>query len=119
MAQTIVRTFDQNPPSPVSSIPEIIHRASPLFHRYLVKSASLFGSFSRGEQTASSDVDLVIEFQPNTRGLNLVYLQKDLEEVFGRSVDIITTWALENSPHDTFYYRVKKDLKDLPWQTKK
>ena len=62
--------------------------------KYPVKRAALFGSVARGETTGSSDVDMLVEFLPNTRGLDFFGLCLDLEEALGRSVDLITWNAL-------------------------
>ena len=54
------------------------------------KELSLFGSFARGEQRADSDVDLLYELLPGVRfGLfRLEGIRLELEEVFGRKVDL-------------------------------
>ena len=61
---------------------------------YPVKRAALFGSAARGEATESSDVDMLVEFLPNTRGLDFFGLRLDLEEALGRPVDLLTWNAL-------------------------
>ena len=40
-----------------------------LVSRYHVSSIGLFGSFAHNEQTEASDIDLLIEFAPNTENL--------------------------------------------------
>ena len=62
--------------------------------QYPVKRAALFGSAARGDTTESSDVDVLVEFLPNTRGLEFFGLRLDLEEALGRSVDLLTWNAL-------------------------
>lgn len=51
----------------------------------------LFGSFVRGEQTDTSDVDFVVEFQEGKKTfrnfINMVYY---LEKVMGREVELLT-----------------------------
>jgi predicted nucleotidyltransferase len=61
-----------------------------------VKALYLFGSVVRGEDKLGSDVDILVEFQPNTRvGLfGLTRLQRRLSEILGRPVDLTTPDAL-------------------------
>jgi predicted nucleotidyltransferase len=65
-----------------------------IFRNYPVKRAALFGSAARGDMNENSDVDILVEFLPDTRGLVFFGLRVDLEEALGRSVDLITFNAL-------------------------
>ena len=65
--------------------------------QYPVKRAALFGSAARGEMNAESDVDVLVEFLPDTRGLEFFGLRVDLEDALGVSVDLITWNALAKS----------------------
>jgi hypothetical protein len=60
-----------------------------------VKRLGLFGSFIRGEQSASSDVDLLVEFEQGQKTfdhfMNLSFL---LEDLLMRRVELVTTEAL-------------------------
>ena len=58
--------------------------------RYGVKKIGIFGSYVRGEQTETSDVDLLVEFDEPTFD-NFMDLLFFLEELFGKDVDLITT----------------------------
>ena len=63
-----------------------------------VRSLGLFGSFVRGCQTADSDVDLLVEFEPGLKTYdNFIDLAELLESLLGRPVDLLTTESL--SPH--------------------
>ena len=62
--------------------------------RYPIKRAALFGSAAKGNMSELSDIDILVEFLPNTRGLDFFGLRVDLEEALGRSVDLITWNAL-------------------------
>lgn len=48
------------------SIPALKKRLTPVFQRYGVQKAFVFGSVARGEASSRSDVDLII-IQPTTR----------------------------------------------------
>ena len=58
---------------------------------------ALFGSFVRGEARPDSDVDLIVDFARPTGFLALVRLERELSEVLGRKVDLLTEQAI--SPH--------------------
>ena len=71
--------------------------ACEVMRRYSVKRAALFGSAARGEMSDNSDVDILVEFLPNTRGLEFFGLRVDLEEALGCSVDLVTFNALSKA----------------------
>lgn len=50
----------------------------------------LFGSFARNEQTEKSDIDFIVEFEPDTPDLYTVEveLRKFLRNKFNREIDI-------------------------------
>ena len=56
---------------------------------YGVKRIGLFGSYARGKPRATSDVDLVIEFE-RPIGFKFVLLGEYLERLLARKVDILT-----------------------------
>ena len=61
-----------------------------------VLKAWIFGSFARGEQTADSDVDILI-LPDKTQHFSLFTLSgmyEDLKELLGREVDLITDGGL-------------------------
>lgn len=63
-----------------------------------VTSIGLFGSFVRGRQNPTSDVDILVEFAPDKHSFdNFMELSFLLEEMFGRKVEVVTPEAL--SPH--------------------
>jgi predicted nucleotidyltransferase len=60
-----------------------------------VKRLGLFGSFARGEQTPESDIDLLVQFEPDKKNFdNFIHLSGLLEDLLLRRVEIITTEAL-------------------------
>ncbi|MBL8190024.1 MAG: nucleotidyltransferase family protein [Acidobacteria bacterium] len=53
-----------------------------------VRQLGLFGSFARGENTESSDLDFLVEFE--TKSFDAyIGLKQFLEELFGRRVDLV------------------------------
>jgi predicted nucleotidyltransferase len=76
-------------------------------HQALLKShgierIGLFGSFVRNEQKDSSDIDLLVQFSKGKKSLhNLVSLGDELEKLFVRNVELVTTESLSKyiGPH--------------------
>jgi predicted nucleotidyltransferase len=58
--------------------------------RYHVRRIALIGSFARNEQTSASDIDLLVDLEEDTPNIYGVKrsLKKELEERFGRSVEL-------------------------------
>lgn len=54
-----------------------------------IKKAGLFGSYSREEQSESSDIDILIQAPKNYSLLDLVRLKLLLEKSLKKSVDLV------------------------------
>ena len=55
-----------------------------------VEKAWVFGSYSRGEERANSDIDIIITLIPGTRmGLKFFEMNLELEKLLNRPVDLI------------------------------
>lgn len=67
---------------------EVVGKVIALFP---VAAAALCGSFARGEQTGSSDIDVLAAFEPGARLGDVEAAREALEYATGRSVDLITT----------------------------
>ena len=66
---------------------------------FSIKELSLFGSALRSDFSSESDIDLLVEFKPDS-GISLfdlVDLKKEFEKVFGREVDIVSKNAIKRS----------------------
>lgn len=60
-----------------------------------VKRCGLFGSFVREQHTPQSDVDVLVEFEPEQKTFsNFMHLVFLLEDLFGRKVDVVTMESL-------------------------
>ncbi len=59
--------------------------------RYQVRRMSLFGSVLRGDVQAESDVDVLVQFDPDARisFMTLGKMQRELEALFQRPVDLV------------------------------
>jgi uncharacterized protein len=54
----------------------------------------VFGSVSRGEAGAKSDVDLLVKLEPGRSLLDLIAIKQELEDLLGREVDVVTEDAV-------------------------
>jgi predicted nucleotidyltransferase len=94
------------------TLEEIKKVAEPACREFKVKRLDLFGSLARGEGTAQSDVDLLVEFEepdviPSKRFFGLLH---HLEDVLGCEVDLLTVSSLRNP---FFCRRVLKERKNI------
>jgi len=68
-----------------------------LRRKYGVRKIGIFGSYLRGEAKEGSDLDILVEFEPNA-GLSLldfVELENYLSELLGVKVDLVDKSALK------------------------
>jgi|SRR3990167_10723019 len=65
---------------------------SQLSHKYGITFIGLFGSYARGEQDQTSDIDLYVRFDPQrTVSLfDLAKLQQELEQHLNKKIDLVT-----------------------------
>jgi predicted nucleotidyltransferase len=56
----------------------------------------VFGSVARGEASAGSDVDFLVEFEPGRSLFDHAALLLDLEQLLGREVDVVTNRGLRS-----------------------
>ncbi|MEK6889074.1 MAG: nucleotidyltransferase family protein [Nanoarchaeota archaeon] len=74
--------------------------------KYKIKKASIFGSYARGENKKSSDIDILIE-QSKGMGLEFVGLALDLEDALKRKVDLVSYGGI----HPLIRKNILKDKK--------
>ncbi len=65
----------------VNSIQEIKKRVIPILKKKNVIKAGIFGSYVRGEQKKSSDVDILVELHKDLDLLDVIGIQIELEKV--------------------------------------
>ena len=61
---------------------------------YGASNVRVFGSVARGEADDASDIDLLVDMGPGRGLLDLGGLLMDLEQLFGRRVDVVTERGL-------------------------
>ena len=74
----------------VSQLRDIL---SPVFDRYCVRRAVLFGSYGKGVATERSDVDLLVD--SGLHGLRFLGLLDDLQRTVGKEVDLFDVMHIE------------------------
>jgi uncharacterized protein len=56
----------------------------------------LFGSQARGEASAKSDLDFLVEFEPDAKSFDsYMGLKEFLEDLFGRKVDLVVAEVIK------------------------
>ena len=67
--------------------------------KWKIATFSIFGSVARGEETPTSDVDVLVDFLPTAHWtlFNLVDMRDELIKIFGRKVDLVTLNGIKNS----------------------
>lgn len=66
-----------------------------LSRRYPIREIGVFGSYVRGDQTETSDVDVLVEMGPGIGILEFTGLQQDLSDALGVKVDLVSKDALK------------------------
>lgn len=74
----------------------VIQRVREYLSTQPVLKAWVFGSFSRDEQTPTSDVDIIVVFDEKAEVslIGYVRIQYELESIFGRKVDLVEEGSL-------------------------
>lgn len=55
-----------------------------------VRNVRVFGSAARGEADGDSDIDFLVELEPDRTLFDLGALLMDLQDLLGRKIDIVT-----------------------------
>lgn len=80
-------------------VTELLKRNRDKLSRFHIKSIYLFGSVVRDENIDTSDIDLVVEFEPDAKiGLfESARVQRALSDMIGCNVDLVTPDALHKA----------------------
>lgn len=66
---------------------------------------AIFGSYSRGENTVESDLDVLVEIDGNI-GIRFIDLADEIEEIVGLKVDLVS----RNGIKDGYLKAINPDL---------
>ena len=96
--ETATRAEVRADPVPVAHyLDRLREHRSDLVARYGIASLGVFGSYSRNEQRAGSDIDVLVSFTQPPGLFKLVELQDELSALLGASVDLVVRSELK--PH--------------------
>ena len=73
----------------IYTIADIRERIKPVVDRYDIEELRLFGSYATGKATESSDVDMVVTYGNDCRGLTCIRFMDELEHALGKPVDVV------------------------------
>lgn len=81
----------------------IIPKIREYFKSQPIIRAWIFGSFSRGDETETSDIDILVDFDNNAHVGLFKYagIYGDLKELLGREVDLVKNGTLKPFAVDT------------------
>lgn len=68
-------------------------------HRHRGRTVALFGSVARGDESPTSDVDLLVEFEPGSSLFDLLHISEELEALLGVPVDVVSVGGLKDRDH--------------------
>jgi len=86
---------------------EMIEKLIRILKKYGAKRIEIFGSYARGEQKETSDLDVIVEFEKRKSLLELVGIEQELEDHLGVKVDLLTEASI--SPY--LIEKIKKESK--------
>ena len=81
-------------------------------NKWKVREFSVFGSVLRGDFRPDSDIDVIVDFEPDAKRslFDIVSMTDELKEIFGREVDLMTKRSVEQSRN---YIRRKAILSSM------
>ena len=85
---------------------EIFEKITQVLKNQGAKKIAIFGSYIRGEEKPKSDIDIIVEFSERKSLLELVRIERELSEVLGIKMDLLTEKAIGPYLIDT----IKKEM---------
>lgn len=83
---------------PQTRIPLPLERLASFCQKWKLQELALFGSVLREDFSPQSDIDVLVSFSPEARWslFEFVEMKEELEELFGRDVDLVSRGGLRN-----------------------
>ncbi len=73
------------------------------------KKIAVFGSYARDEEKPGSDIDIIVEFSERKSLLELVRIERELSEILGIRVDLLTEKSISPYLIDS----IKKEMESI------
>lgn len=92
----------------IEEIKKILDVYKPILkEKFKVKEIGIFGSYVRGEETFTSDIDILVDFEKKGKTFdNYMELKYFLEELLGLKVDLVMKGALKEKLRDVILKEV-------------
>ena len=86
---------------------ELFEKMSSFLEKEGATKIAVFGSYARGEEMPGSDIDILVEFSKTKSLLTLVRIERELSDILGVKVDLLT----EASINQYLIDEIKKEAK--------
>lgn len=91
----------------ILTLKEIKQIVKPILAEYGINDVYLFGSYSRGEATPNSDIDILCERGNVKTLIQQIKIEQKLEKALNKKVDLVFSTSKMD---DYFYEQIRKDL---------
>ncbi len=86
---------------------EVFEMITRLLKNQGARKIAVFGSYARDEEQPGSDIDVLVEFSQRKSLLELVRIERELSELLGIKVDLLTEKAVSPYLIDTIREQMK------------
>ena len=88
---------------------EIFEKISQVLKNKGARKIAIFGSYARDEEKPGSDIDIIVEFSERKSLLALVRIERELSEILGIRVDLLTEKSISPYLIDS----IKKEMESI------
>ena len=76
-------------------IKQIAEKAAPIFEKYGIEYAGLFGSYARGDDKEGSDVDILVRRGSKSLSLfDFIEMKDEISDILNKKVDLVSEKAI-------------------------
>jgi uncharacterized protein len=93
----------------LSQIRQFAPQLAKIAQKHGIAHIYVFGSVARGEQTATSDVDFLVEMQPGAALFGVAGFSYESEKLLGVPVDVIPLSALPQVKDRAFVVNIQRE----------
>jgi predicted nucleotidyltransferase len=76
-----------------------------LVNKYGLSFIAVFGSYSRGQQSELSDIDILVDFSKPI-GIEFIDLAEELEDILNHKVDLVSKRGVK----EIYFQQIEKEL---------